>query len=110
MLSRRHYSFSLAHWDVVSGFGWGGGKIKTIVAVGDAAAADGAARCRKLGGGGWGRGIPSHKKIFADLSLKEAFPKHFKMLISLLCFNTIVSIIQVLRTNFLKQNTRYITY
>ena len=54
------------------------------------------------GVGVWGRGVPSAKKIFADLSWKEAILKHFKMIISLLCFNTIVNIIKVLKTNFLK--------
>ena len=82
--------------DVVSGFGWGGGgKIKIIVTEG------------AEGVGVWGKGIPSPKKIFADLSLKEAILKHFKMIISLLCCNTIVNIINVLKTNFLKLCTEH---
>ena len=59
------------------------------------------------GVGVWRRGVPSPKKIFADLSLKEAILKHFKMIISLLCFNTIVNIIKVLKTNFLKLYTEH---
>ena len=84
--------------DVVSGFVWEGGKIKIIVAKG----AEGAKGVEV-----WGRGVPSPKKIFADFSLKEAILKRFKMIISLLCFNTIVNIIKVLKTNFLKQYSEY---
>ena len=72
-------------------------KIKTIVAKSDAIAAGNAARSlRRRGGGDLGVGCPlPQKKIFADLSLKEAILRHFKMIISLLCFNTIVNMFQL---------------
>ena len=88
--------------------GGGGGQIKIIVAEGDAAATGGAARRRRRRRGGvWGRSVPSPKKIFADLSPKEAILKHSKMIISLLYFNIIVNIIKVLKTNFLKLYTEH---
>ena len=58
-------------------------------------------RRRRRGGGGLGEGIPLPKKMFAHLILKDIILKNFNEKISLLCFNTIVNIIQILEISLI---------